>query len=150
MQKIKCIIASILSISLASVILILFCSPKNSEIIPAKADGKILATSTYQKPTPEEAREYVALEAKKAGVNVSKSLWVLDHESEDGNRMIGDDGQSIGWFQISRKYHPEISVSCAMSLPCSTSFFLQSVLRGKITEWTTYKYCRKWYADCPF
>jgi nitric oxide reductase large subunit len=147
MQKIKCVIGSIISLSLASVALILFVSAKTVKIAPEK--GKVLATSPSVEYSPEQVREYVATQAQKAGVNVQEALWVIDHESQDGKRMYGDDNQSLGYFQISRVYHPEVSVACAMDLTCSTRFFLSSVLKGKIGEWTTWKYRCKWYQDAP-
>jgi hypothetical protein len=147
MNQLKCIFTSLLSISVASVILLFILSPRIVKIAPEK--GEVLATSTSVEYSPEQVREYVATQAQKAGVNVQKALWVIDHESQDGKRMYGDDNQSLGYFQISRVYHPEVSVACAMDLTCSTRFFLSSVLKGKIGEWTTWKYRCKWYQDAP-
>ena len=161
MQKIKCVIGSIISLSLASVALILFVSAKTVKIAP---ENKVLATSTSVEYSPEQVREYVATQAQKAGVNVQKALWTLHHESQDGQRMIGDDGichdprsinygketQSMGYFMINNCYHPEISEAFAMNLTSSTRFFLSSVLAGRIYEWTSMRDCRKLYKDCPF
>ena len=163
-NKICTLLASILSVSLASVVLILLCSAKTVKIAP---QGEVLATSTISPSvelSPEQVREYVATQAQKAGVNVQKALWTLHHESQDGQRMIGDDGichdprsinygketQSMGYFMINNCYHPEISEAFAMNLTSSTRFFLSSVLAGRIYEWTSMRDCRKLYKDCPF
>ena len=95
------------------------------------------------------AREYVLEQAKNAGVNPIPILFILDHESQDGSRMRGDDGNSRGYFQISSIYHPEVSDSCADSLPCSTAWTIKQILTGRISEWSTWRLRCKIYQDAP-
>jgi hypothetical protein len=74
-------------------------------------------------------------------------LWIVSHESQDGQRMRGDDGQSRGWWMISSIYHPEASTACADDLACSTDWSLKWILAGHISQWSTWKYRFEWYAD---
>ena len=159
-QQIKCIFTTLISIVLLSGVLLVF-SARKIEIKPEPKTTPIVPSVEI---SPSQAREYVATQAKKAGVNVEKALWVLSRESQDGQRMIGDDGicrdprsvnygkktQSMGWFMINNCYHPEISEQFADNLTSSTQFFLSYVLAGKIDQWTTMRDCRKLYKDCPF
>jgi hypothetical protein len=97
--------------------------------------------------TGGEIRQYVVNQAKLANVSVEDVLWILDHESQDGKNMRGDDGQSRGYFMISSVYHPEISDACADSLPCSTAWTLNEIKQGRINEWSTWKFRFKWYPN---
>ena len=101
-------------------------------------------------PTPQEVVDFVASESKKYGVNVQKSEWIVSHESMDGRDMVGDDGNSRGYWMISSIYHPEVSTACADNLQCSTDWSLEQIATGHIDEWSTYRFCREWYKDCPF
>jgi hypothetical protein len=110
--------------------------------------GQILALQASS--TPAGVMAYVSAQAALKGVNVAKALWIVGHESQDGQNLRGDDGQSRGVWMISSIYHPEVSEKCADDLQCSTEWSLNRILAGHINEWTTYKFCRKWYASCPF
>jgi hypothetical protein len=100
--------------------------------------------------SPNEVIAYISAQAALKGVNVQEVLWIVGHESQDGRNLRGDDGQSRGPWMISAIWHPEVSDACADSLPCSTEWSLNRILAGHINEWSTYKFCRKWYPDCPF
>jgi len=58
--------------------------------------------------------------------------------------------QSRGYWMISKVFHPEVSDQCADDLKCSTAWALSRILDDHIQDWTTFKFCRVWYDDCPF
>ena len=118
--------------------------------IPAPTSSIAFATSTLL-ASPAWVDAYVREQAAEAGVNPEIAGWIVAHESQDGQNLTGDDGNSRGYWQISRIYHPEVTDECAYDLACSTSWSLKRISQGKATEWTTYKFCRKWFtATCPF
>jgi hypothetical protein len=81
------------------------------------------------------------------GVNPVNSAWIVDHESMDGQNLSGDDGQSLGYWMISRKYHPEVSVSSSMNLVSSTAWSLNWIKQGHIDQWSTWACRYAWYTD---
>lgn len=93
--------------------------------------------------------KYVRNESKKVGVNPLVAVWIVSKESQWRPEALGDDGQSRGLWQISKKYHPEVSDKCAFDYQCSTKWSLKQILKGKVHEWSTIRFCRKWYEDCP-
>jgi hypothetical protein len=101
-------------------------------------------------PSTTTVRTYVLAQAKLLGVNPAKVEWIVGHESQYGQNMRGDDGQSRGYWMISSVWHPEVSDACADDLECSTAWSLHRILEGHINEWSTWKFCRAWYPDCPF
>lgn len=80
------------------------------------------------------------------GVNPSDAEWIVAHESQYTTNRLGDDGNSRGLWQISKIYHPEISDACAFNVECSTKWSLSQILKGKIMEWSTWRFRFKWYA----
>lgn len=108
------------------------------------AVAAIIATSTP--PTPQEVVAYIEAQSVLFGVNPIDSKWIVDHESQDGVNMSGDDGQSRGYWMISKVWHPEVSAECANDLSCSTTWSLMRIRAGYINEWTTWKYRFKWFA----
>jgi hypothetical protein len=89
---------------------------------------------------------YVRQEAIAYGVNPTDALWIVSHESQDGQNMRGDDGQSRGYWMISDIWHAEVSTACADDLQCSTAWSLKWILAGNISQWSTWS-CR--YALYP-
>lgn len=100
--------------------------------------------------TPDEVREYVIAEAKKAGVNWRKADWIVKKESGYCTRTVGDGGISRGCFQFNLQANPEISLECAESLECSTKLAMDWILAGKINHWSVIRFCSSWFPDCPF
>ena len=84
--------------------------------------------------------EYIAQEALFFGVNPIDANWIVSHESQDCQRLSGDDGQSRGCWMISSVWHPEVSKACAEDLQCSTDWSLKRTLAGHISEGSTWKY----------
>jgi hypothetical protein len=97
--------------------------------------------------SPQAVRAYVVSRAKALGVNPIDAAWIVDHESQDGRNMRGDDSQSRGYWMISSVYHPEVSDQCADDLVCSTDWSLKWIIAGHINEWSTWKYRFKWYPN---
>lgn len=123
----------------------LLASTKQYEIEPPVQ----MPASVPPLPSVESVKGYVRREAVSRGVNPLLADWIVYHESQYHD-ILGDDGQSRGYWQISRTYHPEVSDSCTHDLACSTDWSLNQILLGKAVEWSTYKFCHTWYADCPF
>ena len=105
------------------------------------------ATVTTEAPSPTAVAAYVQQEAIAYGVNPTDALWIVSHESQDGQNMCGDDGQSRGYWMISDVYHPEVSTECADNLQCSTAWSLKWILAGHINQWSTWRFRFKWYPD---
>lgn len=111
---------------------------------------KVLCNANLGANSPTFVAEYIRCEAQVYGVDVQKAIWIVGHESQFGANMRGDDGNSRGYWMINKIYHPEVSDQCADDLACSTHWSLNQILNGKISEWSTWKYCKAWYKDCPF
>lgn len=107
-------------------------------------------TKADEPKTKEEIKNYLITEARKIGVDEKKVIWIVEHESMYNLQAIGDGGHSRGLWQIHEPSNPEVSIECAFSLECSTKWSLKEIKKGNIWKWSSYKYCRAWYADCPF
>ena len=101
------------------------------------------------KPTPAQVQAYVIQQAVLMHVDPLVASFIVAHESQYGVRMRGDDGQSRGYWQISSVYHPEVSATCADSLQCSTAWSLNWIRKGHVMQWSTIRFCKKWYGVCP-
>jgi hypothetical protein len=97
--------------------------------------------------TTSTVAAYIRQEAISYGVSPTEALWIVSHESQDGQNMRGDDGQSRGYWMISSVYHPEVSTACVDNLQCSTDWSLKWILAGHINQWSTWRFRFKWYAD---
>jgi Transglycosylase SLT domain len=102
------------------------------------------------KPTTQEVKAFVQTQATEYGVNPKLALWIVKHESGFNPRARGDGEASRGLWQISRIYHPEVSDAMAFSVASSTEWSLERIRSGKVNEWSTYRFCRTLYEDCPF
>jgi hypothetical protein len=102
------------------------------------------------KPTAREVKAYVQTQALEYGVNPNLALWIVKHESQFNPRAKGDGEASRGLWQISRIYHPEVSDAVAFNVESSTEWSLERIRSGKAYEWSTYRFCRTLYEDCPF
>jgi hypothetical protein len=100
--------------------------------------------------TAQEVKAYVQTEATEYGVNPELALWIVKHESEFNPRAKGDGEASRGLWQISKIYHPEVSDAMAFNVASSTEWSLERIRSGKANEWSTYRFCRTLYEDCPF
>lgn len=102
------------------------------------------------RPSPQEVKAYVRSEAGEYGVDPKLALWIVKHESQFNPRAKGDGEASRGLWQISKIYHPEVSDDDAFSVTSSTHWSLNRIRSGKVNEWSTYRYCKTLYKDCPF
>jgi hypothetical protein len=102
------------------------------------------------RPTAEEVKAYVQTQAMEYGVNPKLALWIVKHESQFNPSAKGDGEASRGLWQISRIYHPEVSDKVAFNIASSTEWSLERIRSGKVNEWSTYRYCKTLYEDCPF
>jgi hypothetical protein len=103
-----------------------------------------------EKASTREVKTYVRAQAVEHGVNPKLALWIVKHESEFNPRASGDGEASRGLWQISRIYHPEVSDAAAFDVAASTAWSLERIRSGKVNEWSTYRFCRTLYQDCPF
>ena len=106
------------------------------------------ATSVRYKRLNVQA--YVQNASKSAGVNPSVAEWIVSHESRHHPEATGDGGDSRGLWQINKTWHPEVSDACAYDVTCSTHWSLERIRDGYADEWSTWKYCKSRFEDCPF
>lgn len=118
------------------------------EGLPEVPAGTARARSA--KYNAQAVKAYVENQALKFGVNPGLAIWIVKHESQFNPRAKGDGEASRGLWQISRVYHPEVSDTAAFSVAASTEWSLNRIRSGKAYEWSTYRFCRTLYKDCPF
>jgi hypothetical protein len=114
-----------------------------------------LATAMSQKSqntltTSSQVAAYIQTQALKHGVSPKLALWIVKHESQFNPRAKGDGEASRGLWQISKIYHPEVSDAMAFNVRSSTQWSLERIRSGKANEWSTYRFCKTLYEDCPF
>jgi hypothetical protein len=102
------------------------------------------------RPTAQQVKAYVQNQAMEYGVNPKLALWIVKHESQFNPHAKGDGEASRGLWQISRIYHPEVSDAVAFNVASSTEWSLERIRSGKMNEWSTYRFCKTLYEDCPF
>ena len=95
-------------------------------------------------------KAFVEAQALQHGVDPNLATWIVRHESQFNPRAKGDGEASRGLWQISKIYHPEVSDAVAFSAASSTEWSLGRIREGKAYEWSTYRFCRTLYKDCPF
>ena len=100
--------------------------------------------------SPWAVRAYVQNAAKATGVNPHVAEWIVAHESRHHPEATGDGGESRGLWQINKEWHPEVSDACAYNVRCSTDWSLERIRDGYANEWSTWKYCKEKFEDCPF
>jgi hypothetical protein len=115
-------------------------------ILPSVAPLK----ATFTPHSRLNVRAYVETASKAAGVNPRITEWIVSHESGHHPEAIGDGGESRGLWQINKAWHPEVSDACAYDVTCSTDWSLERIRAGYVDEWSTWKYCKAWFQDCPF
>jgi hypothetical protein len=101
-------------------------------------------------PAAQAVKAYVEARALKYGVNPNLAIWIVKHESQFNPRAKGDGEASRGLWQISKIYHPEVTDATAFNMASSTEWSLGRIRAGKAYEWSTYRFCRTLYKDCPF
>jgi hypothetical protein len=124
-------------------------SHRGQIVSPAAASGSVLNLRS-DGPTPLQVKAYVRTEAVDHGVDPTLALWIVKHESHFNPRAKGDGEASRGLWQISKIYHPEVSDAMAFNVRSSTEWSLERIRAGKASEWSTYRFCRTLYEDCPF
>ena len=143
MNKLQCILKSIILISGASVALILFLCPR------------VFAVEPKPEPqTPTDIKEYILEQAKAENVSTTIVSWIVSKESQWGLHTIGDDGISLGPWQINVKANADVSAQCAENLTCSTRVSLEWLKQGRQEKWSTWKHRCGWFRDrnppdCP-
>ncbi|HWF14479.1 MAG TPA: transglycosylase SLT domain-containing protein [Candidatus Acidoferrales bacterium] len=117
--------------------------------------GIFSAVARAQKPqggltVAAQLQSYIQVQALKHGVSPKLALWIVKHESRFNPDARGDSDASRGLWQISKIYHPEVSDAVAFNARSSTQWSLERIREGKANEWSTYRFCRTLYEDCPF
>ncbi len=100
--------------------------------------------------TSSQLAAYIQAQALKHGVSPKLALWIVKHESHFNPQAKGDGEASRGLWQISKIYHPEVSDAMAFGVRSSTQWSLERIKSGKANEWSTYRFCKTLYEDCPF
>lgn len=93
-------------------------------------------------------RNYIIEQSKIYGVDETQALFIVEHESKFNPQAIGDDGQSIGLWQISKKWHPEVGEKCSTDFRCSTLWSIKRIKQGYINEWSAWRLRCKLYKKC--
>lgn len=136
---------------LAVLLVLLFFLPGKVYAINPPLDFSRAKPIVLQSPnhnlTKNEVRAYVEKTAKEYGVNPTKALWIIDHESQDcwqqGRYNPALEGKepngsiSFGCWQFNNR-NSNFDIECATDLPCSTEMAMRWILAGKINKWTTY------------
>jgi len=117
-------------------------------------EDRVTANSAMRKVTFDRQgrlriRAYVEGAAKTRGVNPQVAEWIVTHESRDYPEATGDGGESRGLWQINKTWHPEVSDACAYNVTCSTDWSLGRIRAGHVDEWSTWKYCKERFENCP-
>jgi hypothetical protein len=120
--------------------------PKEIAALP----GRVFKQVPKQAPKQANVQTYVQTAAKGAGVDPSVAEWIVSHESGHRPSVTGDGGTSRGLWQINKDWHPEVTDACAYDMKCSTDWSLGRIRLGYSNEWSTWKYCREKFDDCPF
>lgn len=81
--------------------------------------------------------QYIYSEAERAGVDPIKALMVVDCESHFQNILHVNKDKSVdrGYWQISDKWHKEVSLECSTNLACSTREALRIIKQRGFAEW---------------
>jgi hypothetical protein len=119
---------------------------------PASARRKIVDHGNAHGgiPRAQTVKAYVEAQAMRFGVNPILAVWIVKHESQFNPGAKGDGEASRGLWQISKIYHPEVTDDVAFNVASSTDWSLERIRAGKASEWSTYRFCRTLYKDCPF
>jgi hypothetical protein len=121
---------------------------------PASVAGLAVAAGPAKfqgdRPSAQQVKTYVRTQAVERGVDPNLALWIVRHESQFNPRARGDGDASRGLWQISKIYHPEVSDAAAFSVSSSTRWSLERIRSGKVNEWSSYRYCKTLYGDCPY
>jgi hypothetical protein len=112
--------------------------------------SSVFQKMTYSRYQRGNVQAFVQSASKSAGVNPDVADWIVSHESRDHPEATGDGGVSRGLWQINKTWHPEVSNSCAYDVTCSTNWSLNRIRNGYVDEWSTWKYCKQRFDDCPF
>jgi hypothetical protein len=115
--------------------------------IPRSASLQKMTSSRYKRGN---VQAYVQSASKSAGVNPGVAEWIVSHESRHHPEATGDGGDSRGLWQINKTWHPEVSDTCAYDVTCSTNWSLNRIRNGYVDEWSTWKYCKARFDDCPY
>jgi hypothetical protein len=139
----------------ATAITLLAPSAAKSRVITIAPPHKDTPIQIAAKPSPQQVDNYVVAQCKIAGIQPADCSWIVSHESQDGDNMRGDDGQSRGYWMISSVWHPEVTNACADDLSCSTAWAIREILHenvgegknGGIDEWSTWRWRFKWFGN---
>jgi len=103
----------------------------------------LLEKTQTGKITPRE------LVSRYFGADVDKAMNLIQCESSwnkacgerDNPECINPKNNSYdrGYFQISRKWHPEVSDECAFDLDCSSEWASKQIKAGHLHEWACWR-----------
>ena len=105
------------------------------------AQAQDLPVKPPYKPDSAAVKAYVAAEAKKVGVNPIVALFILQHESQNCQRLVGPEpngSTSYGCWQFNDR-NADFDYDCVMDMKCATKTALQWILDGKIMKWTAWR-----------
>ncbi len=69
----------------------------------------------------------------------SRDLFgIMMQESRGKATAVGDHGLARGWFQINRRYNPEVSAACAEDLHCSAAWTLDNLVSNQYLKYANW------------
>lgn len=84
-----------------------------------------------------EMKDWVLNEVSKAGFNTVHIDKMIHCESSWNAKAIGDQGNSLGLWQIHRPSHPEVSDECRYDYKCATYWSIQKRIKdGSWSAWS--------------
>ncbi len=87
----------------------------------------------------ENIEKIIRVAARQYGVDEERMLQVAKCESSLRPRVIGDDGNSIGLFQIHLPSHPEVTQEQALDPEWSSEWSAKKFQEGKQNIWVCYR-----------
>lgn len=120
-------------------------SAESINVAPKIENPPQVQISQIKRYSQAYVREYVEEQTIKAGLSEVQTLWIIDKESKDGLNQIGDNGQSLGVWQLNLPSHPGLSRECALDLICGTQYSLHLLAKGGPDQWSTWRFRFKWF-----
>lgn len=112
-------------------------------ILTSRTIDSVMAAEV-KKPNEVSMKEWVLNEVRKNGIDEYKVWALINCESKwqaDASLInySGRQGVDRGLWQISDKYHPEVSNSCAYDYSCSTKEAIRIIKKHGFKEWVCNK-----------
>lgn len=125
-------------------------APSRVEPVIAKAQsnastGQISGIAWPLQADQKDLKAFVVSQSVARNLNPGLTTCIVQHESQWNPTKPGDDGQSMGLWQISKIWHPEVPEAVSLSPVSSTLWALDWIASGHIRQWSTFaEYCKNY------